>query len=172
MLLPTAHVIIRPSQQNSAEGNKQVTACGSEKQTEGSRQTVNKRQDSRRLRSEGGQAAIEFAYTITVTLLLMFGLIDFSRAIYAASVIQWAAQQGARTGIVDIAEVTDAEIISAVEARMVGINVAEAEIQIQRLPDDIMQVDIDYEFEFLIPLVSRITGESITLTASASMVAQ
>ncbi len=36
---------------------------------------------------------------------------------------------------------------------------------------NIVQVDVTYEFEFLVPLIARITGDSITLSASASMVA-
>ncbi len=86
---------------------------------------MNKQQTSRRLRSEGGQAAIEFAFTITVMLLLIFGLIDFSRGIYAASVTQWAAQQGAREGIEEAA--TEEDVRAAVEERMVGLDITQAD---------------------------------------------
>lgn len=127
---------------------------------------MNKPVSSRRLRSEGGQAAVEFAFTITITLLLVFGLIDFSRAIYAASVIQWAAQQGARVGIVNTADV-----VEAVESRMVGLDLDEATIAVQQPMANLVQVDITYQFKFVIPMLARITGDSITLSASASMVA-
>ena len=41
----------------------------------------------RRQRDDSGQALIEFALSATILLTLLFGLIDFSRAIYARQVI-------------------------------------------------------------------------------------
>ncbi|MCZ7686957.1 MAG: pilus assembly protein [Sandaracinaceae bacterium] len=62
---------------------------------------------------DGGQAApIEFALTSMVTLLLIFALIDFSRAIYTASVVQWAATYGARFGV------NDPEDLSGIEGEV------------------------------------------------------
>jgi Flp pilus assembly protein TadG len=138
---------------------------------------VNQQSPSRRLRSRGqgegrgeaGQAAVEFAFTITVMLLLIFGLIEFSRAIYAASVTQWAAQQGARTAIVTSA--TPAEIQAAIEDHLFGLDATQATVTVTQPTFNLVQVDVTYRYEFLIPIIARITGDSITLRASASMVA-
>lgn len=111
---------------------------------------------------------VEFALTITVTLLLVFGMIDFSRAVYTASVIQWAAQQGARAGIVDA---SPTNVRAAVEGRMTGLDPALATISVTRQGSNVVQVDVTYPYEFLIPMISRITGDRIILRASASMVA-
>lgn len=119
-------------------------------------------------RHESGQAMVEFALTIIVTLLLIFGMIDFSRAIYTASVIQWAAQQGARAGIVNASE---ANVRAAVQGRMAGLDPTLATISVTRPGNNVVQVDVSYPFEFIIPMISRITGDRIILRASASMVA-
>lgn len=111
---------------------------------------------------------VEFALTIIVTLLLIFGMIDFSRAIYTASVIQWAAQQGARAGIVNASE---ANVRAAVQGRMAGLDPTLATISVTRPGNNVVQVDVSYPFEFIIPMISRITGDRIILRASASMVA-
>ena len=131
---------------------------------------MNKQLNSRQLRSEGGQAAVEFAFTITLTLLLVFGLIDFSRAIYSASVVQAAAQQGARTGL--LKDATREDIVAATLAHMTGLDTAKARVTLTYPTVDIVQVDVTYEFEFILPLLTPIVGESLELSASASMVAQ
>lgn len=121
---------------------------------------------SKRQRNERGQAMVEFALTITLTLLLVFGMIDFSRAIYTASVIQWAAQQGARTAMVDPAGVR-----AAVVNRLAGLDPDEVDVNVTTGANTV-QVEVSYEFDFIVPMISRITGDSIIFTASASMMVQ
>jgi Flp pilus assembly protein TadG len=128
---------------------------------------VEKDRQSRLVQSEAGQAIIEFALTITLTLMLIFGLIEFSRAIYTASVIQWAAQKGARTAIVD--STTNDEVREAVKARLAGLDPAKVEIEIR--PDDRsgsdVEVEVRYPFEFIVPLIM---DDSIQMNANATMV--
>jgi Flp pilus assembly protein TadG len=124
------------------------------------------------LAQEGGQTLIEFALTLMVMLTLVFGLIEFSRAIYAASVVQWAAQQGARVGVAEYAETPTPEALeglveTAVRSRMTGLNVDAAVINVDLPAPEIVQVDVSYTFEFVVALF----GEGFTLQASASMVA-
>jgi Flp pilus assembly protein TadG len=54
-----------------------------------------------RLRSERGQALVEFALVIPVLLLIFMGILDFGRAIYAYNTLSNAAREGARVAIVD-----------------------------------------------------------------------
>jgi Flp pilus assembly protein TadG len=120
---------------------------------------------------EGGQTLVEFALTLMLLLTLVFGLIEFSRAIYAASVVQWAAQQGARVGVAEYADTPSSEleglVVDAVRSRMTGLNVEMAAINVELPAPEIIQVDVTYPFEFVVTLF----GEGITLQASASMVA-
>ena len=52
-------------------------------------------------RTEQGQALAEFALTIPILLMLIFGVIDFARAVFALSQVVDASRQGVRYGIVD-----------------------------------------------------------------------
>lgn len=119
------------------------------------------------LHGADGQAAVEFALTLMTTLLLIFGLIDFGRAVYAAAVVQWAAQEGARAGIINVAEVDD-----AVLERMVTLDTAEVAIVTSEPAPNTVAVDVTYRFFFVTPLISSIFGEGLELQSSASMVTQ
>lgn len=125
---------------------------------------------------EGGQTLVEFALTVMVLLLLVFGLIDFSRAVYAASIVQWAAQQGARVGIKEVPDdPTLAELQVVVEPavldRLTGLNVDQATVVVSEPGPDLVQVDVTYYFEFIVPLIKQFGGDGVDFQASASMVA-
>lgn len=104
-----------------------------------------------------------------VTLLLIFGLIDFSRAIYAASVVQWAATYGARFGVNDPEDLTGIE--AEVKSRLVGLNTDAAAVTVTAPDTNLIQVNVDYDFVFIAPIVAQVVGEGLTLSGSASMVA-
>jgi Flp pilus assembly protein TadG len=52
----------------------------------------------RRLRSEGGGVAVEFAILLPVFLLLVFGIVDFGHAWYMKQLVSNASREGARYG--------------------------------------------------------------------------
>lgn len=119
------------------------------------------------LHDADGQAAIEFALTLMTTLLLIFGLMDFGRAVYAAAVVQWAAQEGARAGIIDVADVD-----AAVLERMVSLDTEEVTIITTEPSANTIAVNVSYRFFFVTPLISTLFGEGLELQSSASMVTQ
>jgi Flp pilus assembly protein TadG len=98
---------------------------------------------------EQGQTLVEFALSITITLMLIFGVIDFGRAVFTASVVQWAAQQGARAATVNPDQVQD-----AVLSRLVALDVNEVSITLSG-PDaeNVVTVIVDYRFEFITPFI-------------------
>jgi hypothetical protein len=124
--------------------------------------------DGRAFTSEVGQASIEFALTITLTLMLIFALIDFSRAMYTASILQWAAQHGARAAII---EPSQEAVELAVKDRLVGLNPDDVVVEPISWTGNVVQVQIRYPFEFVAPIVAQITGDSIEMSSSASMIA-
>lgn len=142
------------------------------------RRTVNKVQQSRLAgwrashrelgHGELGQASIEFTLTITMTLLLIFALIDFSRAMYTASILQWAAQNGARAAII---EPSQEAVEEAVKERLVGLDPDAVIVSPLSWTGNVVQVNVTYPFEFVAPIVAQITGESIEMSSSASMIA-
>jgi Flp pilus assembly protein TadG len=52
-------------------------------------------------RRRRGQALVEFALVLPVLLLILFGIVDFGRAIYAFNAVSNAAREGGRTAIVN-----------------------------------------------------------------------
>jgi Flp pilus assembly protein TadG len=48
-----------------------------------------------------GQALVEFALVLPIFILVLFGILDFGRAIYAYNTISNASRQAVRVGIVD-----------------------------------------------------------------------
>ena len=55
----------------------------------------------RRQRDERGQAIVEFALIVSIFVLVLMGIFDFGRAIFAFNTINQAAREGARLAIVD-----------------------------------------------------------------------
>lgn len=48
------------------------------------------------MRSEKGQAAVEFALVLPILLMLIFGIIDFGRVLYTKSALTSLSQEAAR----------------------------------------------------------------------------
>lgn len=69
----------------------------------------------RKHQNQRGAAAVEFALVLPVLLILVFGIVEFSVALYDKAVITNASREGARAGIVfRVPPMTDAEILDIV----------------------------------------------------------
>jgi Flp pilus assembly protein TadG len=112
---------------------------------------------------------IEFALTISLTLLLIFGLIDFSRAIYTASIVQWAAQSGARAAMIE--DVLQEEVEEAVKSKLALLDPDLVEIAAPVWSGNVVEVEVTYPFEFVAPVVGQLVGEEIEMSSIASMIA-
>ena len=123
------------------------------------------RQAIARLTSEEqGQGMVEMALVLLFFFPLTFGMIDAGRCVYAHSVVQAAAQEGARAGIVD-----GADIHTAVESMLIGLDLDNAQIDINNTDVNIISVSISYDFVFVTPMVEAFVS-SLSLTSTASMV--
>ena len=54
----------------------------------------------KKLRSESGASAVEFALLLPVLMLFLFGIIEFGLALYRQAILTNASREGARLGIV------------------------------------------------------------------------
>jgi hypothetical protein len=131
-------------------------------------QVVSRLQKSRLTQNESGQAIIEFPLTISLTLLLIFGLIDFGRAVYTASIIQWAAQSGARAAMIELPQ---EEVEEAVMSRLALLDSELVEISAPSWTGNVVEIEVTYPFEFIAPIIGQFVGEEIELSSSASMIA-
>ena len=114
---------------------------------------------------EAGYALVEFAFSLMVLLMLTFGMIDLGRAVYAATVVQAAAQTGARAGVVDV---TTAAAVT--QSRLIGLDLTKAQIVSTVVNDEQIEVEVTYQFELITPFLAQaISGSQITLSGSASM---
>ena len=69
----------------------------------------------KKLLSEKGIVAIEFALVLPVLIMLVFGIVEFSLLLYDKQVITNASREGARRGIISQSpRVSDGEIISVI----------------------------------------------------------
>ena len=69
-------------------------------------------------RREGAQATVEFAMVISLLLLTMFAIVDFSRLFLAFSTLSHGVREGARYGLVHREDRT-AQIQALVDQRMI-----------------------------------------------------
>ncbi|MEW5991733.1 MAG: TadE/TadG family type IV pilus assembly protein [Chloroflexota bacterium] len=76
-----------------------------------------------RARESAGQGLPEFALVLPILVLLIFGLLDLGRAIYAANAVANAARMGARTAIVN-QNPLDVSTRAAGQATALGIDPA------------------------------------------------
>ena len=131
------------------------------------------RQGRQRYGDEAGQSMVEFALVVGLLLVFTFGMIDFSRAVYAASIIQASAQEGARAGLAEFA--TNADVEAAVHSKVVGLDPTEVNTAMTDLGNNRIQVVVTYQFSFVTPIVAlaQMAGiNSWEMTGTASMLRQ
>jgi len=126
--------------------------------------------------SDRGATAVEFALLLPLLLLLVFGIIDFGRAINAQITLTQAAREGAR-----LAALGQPNVVSGTQAAATGLSLSPGNIAVTSCPAGATQttdaaVTVSYSFSFVTP-VGAIAGlfggggfgAPITLTATGEM---
>lgn len=106
-----------------------------------------------------GQSLVEMALTLPVIFFITFGMVDLCRLAYASTVVEAAAQAGARAGIIDTATIE-----SAAEAKLIGLDLGQASVVPHLSNANQVRVQVIYNFQFLSPI-----STNITLTGDAEM---
>ncbi|HIC93721.1 MAG TPA: pilus assembly protein [Anaerolineae bacterium] len=114
------------------------------------------------LRSAKGQSLVEFALVLGVLILMLMGIFDLGRAIYTYNVIANCAREGARAGIVDPTNV-DA-IVEAARSRAVALDADQLTVTVTQPGDNIIQVEVTYNFYAVTPLIAQFFGDGDCLT--------
>lgn len=127
---------------------------------------------------ERGAAVVEFALVLPILLLLVYGLVDFSRAHNNRSTLSEAAAEGARAVIASSSapgtngSVQEARALDAAEAAVIGSSVAWEDVvrQVETCVDDrdAARVRLSVRFEYLTPLPGLGRAFPITITAIGS----
>ena len=116
-------------------------------------------------KQETGSALVEFALSLTVLLMLSFGMIDLGRAVYTSSVVQAAAQVGARAGLADLSAA-----VPAAQNRLLALDPDRATITATLVNNERVEVNIAYNFQLITPYLAQIVnGGSINMASRASL---
>jgi Flp pilus assembly protein TadG len=123
------------------------------------------------IREKKGQALIEFAFVIPILLLLLFGIVEFSRIFGAELVVTYSAREGARTGAVGG---TDEVIRSQVQNAAVnldpaGLVIVINPIETERTRGQQLSVEVSYPVTIVVPLISIITGDTVMVGSTCVM---
>jgi Flp pilus assembly protein TadG len=132
-----------------------------------------RRSGDRRERDRGA-TAVEFALLLPLLLLIVFGIVDFGRALNAQITLTQAAREGAR-----LAALGEANVASGTQAAATGLNpvtVSVTACPAGAPPTANAVVQVRYVFSFITPLgaIAGIIGGGglgapITLTAQGVM---
>ncbi len=79
-------------------------------------------------RDDRGQAVVEFALTLPVLLLIIFGLFDLARAVWQENTLAYAAREGTRYAIVHgsasespVSQASHAAVVDVVRDAAIGV---------------------------------------------------
>ncbi len=128
------------------------------------------RAGSRHRSQEKGQSLVEFALLLPVLLLIICGLLDMGRAVYTYTVLSHSAHEGARQAV--IADNPTEVIINAAIQTAVAVNLQPSDVQIvgNREPGTEVTVIVSYQFNLITPMIAQIVGDSLALSAAATMI--
>ena len=125
----------------------------------------------RLLKTNKGQALVEFALILPLLLVLIFGVIEFGRIFGAELTVNNSAREGARLGAIGAA---DSLIITRVlnssgmlDSSKVAVTITPAESSRARGGE--IQVNVSYPVTVFAPFISVITGEIVTVDSSCVM---
>jgi len=132
---------------------------------------------ARRKDGDRGAAAVEFALCLPILLLLVFGIIDFGRALNAQLTLTQAAREGVRLAALGYSNGAVAARAQAAAPELSGVTVAvTAACAPGAGPTADAQVNVSYTFSFVTPVgaIAGIFGGSgfgspIVLTAQGVM---
>ncbi len=120
------------------------------------------------LRDQRGAAALEFAIIAPVLFAFMFGIFEVGRVMYERNRVAAAAAVGARAVAMYGADDEDA-IEAAINAKLpYEADIAFTDVTFGE--QDFKQIDITYDFDFLIKFSHEWSGVTITATRYAPAV--
>ena len=123
------------------------------------------------LRNEKGQSLIEFAILLPLLLLLLMGILEFGLMLNAYLSINNSAREGARLGIVDGSNLEISELITNLSTNLSTEDLVVNIIPLEgsRQSGDALTVEVIYNYQVIIPIISNILNDVVVLKAKTSM---
>lgn len=122
-----------------------------------------------------GQAIVEFALVSVLLFTLLFGGLDFGRALNAWAVVTHASREGARVAAAQCTAVVDCDVLveSAIQGALVGLDVPAARWEMDAGPyvsGAPVNVRIEYDVVPIIPLIAVfVPGGILTVRGDTTM---
>jgi Flp pilus assembly protein TadG len=117
---------------------------------------------SRLLRERRGAVAIEFALTVPVLLVVMLGIVEFGRALWAQNALHYAVEEAARCATIDLTTCGNTSETQTYASTASGYGFATSVFTVTVAACG-NQVSANYPFQFL----TSFFGTGPTLTAQA-----
>jgi Flp pilus assembly protein TadG len=128
---------------------------------------------------ERGAAAVEFAILFPVLVMMLFGIIDFGRLLYAQVTLTQAAREGARQdALANSLGISTSTIQSNTAAAATNLGLTASSVTVTPCPAGSTQttqavVQVKYTFSFSTPLISLVGLPSTkTITGTGYMPCQ
>ena len=131
---------------------------------------------------ERGASLVEFSIAATVFLTVMFGVIEFGRALWTHNALADAARRGARYAVLNQASKIDdvkkivvyGSLDEDAEPMLANLTTDNVDVFYQGFGMDVGTVQViikEYDFEFIVPIVSttiRMPNYTTTLTGESA----
>jgi Flp pilus assembly protein TadG len=122
-----------------------------------------------------GQSLVEFTIGLLVMLLLIFGIIDLSRAVFARNALASAAREAARYAVVH-PTADAAEIAGVAKTLIAGLDPKAIYVGVSYPDTATVRVEVTYTFHAVTPLIGQLvdggSGAGITLRGRSQMMVE
>jgi Flp pilus assembly protein TadG len=122
------------------------------------------------LRNEKGQSMVEFSVSLPVLLLIIAGILEFSRLGGALLLVNFGAREGARVAALGA---NDSAIIEQVKQSTLFLDdaklVVDIDPEVERTSSHEVSVTVKYPVDINIPIINKITGTPKWVTGSLTM---
>jgi Flp pilus assembly protein TadG len=123
------------------------------------------------LRNEKGQSLVEFSIILPLLLLLLMGIFEFGLMLNSYLTIHNSAREGARLGIVAGSDSEINELITNISPTLdtenIIVNITPSEGS--RESGGTLTVEVIYNYQVTIPIISNILNNVVVLKAQTSM---
>jgi Flp pilus assembly protein TadG len=128
----------------------------------------------KKLRSESGASAVEFALLLPLLMMILFGIIEFGFALYRQAILTNASREGARLGIVQsIPAITTGQIDTAIDNYLTAAGIPAGNVTRNIVAGGItgtpVQVTLTLPYTFAVLPGLTSVAPSINLTAQTVM---
>ncbi|MGA3190185.1 MAG: TadE/TadG family type IV pilus assembly protein [Bryobacteraceae bacterium] len=134
---------------------------------------------ARRRKTQAGNAIVEISLCLTALILIMFGIVEYSRLMYAFNFVSYAARSASRYaslhGSSSASPVTQAEMTTYVQALAVALNSSQLVVNTTwsgsaspgNSPGNTVQVVVTYTET---PLLTLVMPNALAVTSTSQMV--